>query len=413
MRTQIISFIDDLKSNKKLASFDEASTKQAVVLRLLSFLDWDIFDVAEVYPNYSINSSTVSYALRIKNSSKVFIEVKRVHKTLDSYQKELVDLSARDRVELAILTNGIAWWFYRASDSGSWKQQRFHSFDLLKHKPEKFVPDLIDLLSKNKVAKGESMRAAKALFQKKQQKLAADVLPEAWNHVLTQPNKIFVELLSDQAEKLCGNKLKAETVEKFIKKHKDRWLLKTNAGSVAEPYAAARVSDIVDLSEERRVENQPNGKTIMLDEPIFSTDPSPCDTDTSLYSTDTSLSGTDRFLLSTDTIKLAKSYMDKSITAFSFNGNTYRVQTWVEMLTTLSDYLASMNTKNFEKVLWISNDQKARFSRYSEQLRMPEEVKGTDIYVETKLNPEEVIRTCCQLIAEFGYCADDLQIDAA
>ena len=216
MRTQIISFIDDLKSNKKLATFDEASTKQAVVLRLLSFLGWDIFNVAEVYPNFSINSSKVSYALRIKNSSKVFIEVKRVHKTLDSYQKDLVDLSARDRVELAILTNGIAWWFYRASDSGNWKQQRFHSFDLLKHKPEKFVPDLIDLLSKNKVAKGESMSAARTLFQKKQQKLAADFLPEAWNHVLTQPNKIFIELLGDQAEKLCGNKLNAETVEKFI-----------------------------------------------------------------------------------------------------------------------------------------------------------------------------------------------------
>jgi len=413
MRKQIISFIDDLNANKKLATFDEASTKQAVVLRLLSFLDWDIFNVAEVYPDFSIKSSTVSYALRIRNSSKVFIEVKRVHKKLDSYQKELVNLAARGGVELAILTNGITWWFYRASDSGKRKQQRFYSVDLLKHKPEKFVPDLIDLLSKNKVAKGESMSAAKTLFQKKQQKLAADVLPEAWNRVLTQPNKILVGLLSEQAEKLCGAMLNAETIEKFIKKYKDRWLIETNVSSAAAPYAAARVSDILDLSEERRIENLPNGKTIMLDEPIFSTDTSPYDTDTSLYGTDTSLSGTDKLMLSTDTIKLAKSYMEKSITAFSFNGNRFKVQTWVEMLTTLSDYLASINSKNFEKVLWISNDQKARFSRYSEQLRMPEEVKGTDIYVETKMNPEEVIRTCCQLIAEFGYCTDDLQIEAA
>jgi hypothetical protein len=35
MRNQIESFIKDLKLNKKLASFDESSTKQAVVLRLL------------------------------------------------------------------------------------------------------------------------------------------------------------------------------------------------------------------------------------------------------------------------------------------------------------------------------------------------------------------------------------------
>ena len=123
MKKQIISFIDDLKSNKKLATFDEASTKQAIVLRLLSFLGWDIFNVEEVYPDFSTNSSNVSYALRINNSSKVFIEVKRVHKKLDSYQNDLVDLAARDGVDLAILTNGIIWWFYLASESGNWKEK--------------------------------------------------------------------------------------------------------------------------------------------------------------------------------------------------------------------------------------------------------------------------------------------------
>lgn len=105
--------------------------------------------------------------------------------------------------------------------------------------------------------------------------------------------------------------------------------------------------------------------------------------------------------------------MEKSIKAFSFHGNTYKVQTWVEMLTTLSDYFASTNKKDFEKVLWISNDQKARYSRYGDQLRIPEKVKRTDIYVETKLNPDEVVRTSCQLLAEFGYGKDDLYIEAS
>ena len=84
MEKQIVSFIDELKSNKKLSTFDEASTKQAVVLRLLSFLGWDIFDVEQVYPDYSSNTFNVSYALRIKNTNKVFIEVKRVHSSLIS-----------------------------------------------------------------------------------------------------------------------------------------------------------------------------------------------------------------------------------------------------------------------------------------------------------------------------------------
>ena len=397
MKKQITSFIDDLKSNKKVATFDEASTKQAVVLRLLSFLGWDIFNVEEVYPDFSTNSSNVSYALRIRNSSKVFIEVKRVHKKLDSYQEDLVNLAAREGVNLAILTNGITWWFYLVSASGNWNQKWFYSIDLLKQKPEKFVPNLIDLLTKDKVAKGQSLRAAKTLFQKKRQKVAADFLPEAWNQVLTQPNKIFVELLSEQTEKLCRYKLDSKTIETFIKKHKDKWLLNNKVSTVATPPDAAMEPEILDLRDEL---------PIMPATSLSSTD-------TSLSSNDildTSLSSID--ILSTATIKLAKSYMDKSIKAFGFNGNTYKVQTWVEMLTTLSDYLASTNEKDFEKVLWISNDQKARFSRYGEQLHIPVKVKRTDIYVETKMNPEEVVKTSCQLLAEFGYGKDDLDIEA-
>jgi hypothetical protein len=83
------------------------------------------------------------------------------------------------------------------------------------------------------------------------------------------------------------------------------------------------------------------------------------------------------------------------------------------MLTSLSNYFASTNKKEFEKVLWISNDQKARFSRYGDQLRIPERVKRTDIYVETQLNPDQVVKTTWQLLGEFGYSKDDLEIEAA
>jgi hypothetical protein len=411
MKEQIISFIDDLKSNKKLATFDEASTKQAVVLRLLSFLGWDIFNVEEVYPDFSTNSSNVSYALRIRNSSKVFIEVKRVHKKLDSYQKDLVDLAARDGVGLAILTNGLTWWFYLDSDSDNWEQKWFHSIDLLEQKPETIVSELIDLLTKNKVAKGQSMKTAKTFFQKKKQKLASDFLPEAWNHVLTQPNKIFVELLSEQTEKLCSYKLDAETVEKFIKKHRDKWLLKNKGSSGAAPRAVAMKPDKLNLHEE--LPKSPLKSLYSTDTSLSGTDTSYSGGDTILLSDDTSLSGTDTSESNTGVIRLAKSYKDKSIKSFSFNGNTYKVQDWVEMLTTLADYLASTNKKDFEKVLWISNDQKTRFSRYGDQLRMPEKIKRTDIFVETKMNPEEVVRTSCQLIAEFGYSIDDLDIEAS
>ena len=101
MQKQIQSFIKNLKSNKKLSSFDEASTKQAVVLRMLSFLGWDIFNVDEVYPDYAANSSHVSYALRIGEKNKIFVEVKRISEKLDNHQKKFVETASGEGADIA------------------------------------------------------------------------------------------------------------------------------------------------------------------------------------------------------------------------------------------------------------------------------------------------------------------------
>jgi len=375
MEKKIVSFINDLKSNKKLPAFDEASTKQAVVLRLLSFLGWDIFDVEQVYPDYSANSSNVSYALRIKNTNKVFIEVKRVHSKLDNHQKPLVNLASREGVNLAVLTNGTIWWFYLISANGNWQRKWFYSIDLIKQKPDAFVPNLMDLLSKTKVTKGQSLKAAKSLFQRKRQKLAANFLPEAWNQIISQPNKIFVELLSEQTEKLCRYKVDTKSIQKFLDKHMDKWLVKNVVGTGAAPPSATMATDILDLDDEL---SSVKPKVSRKKEPV----------------------------------EISQSFADLSIRSFRFNGNNYPVRAWDEVLPTLCDYFAATHTKNFEKVLWISDDQKTCFSRYSDQLRIPEKIKQTDIFVETKMTPDEVVKTAEKLLEEFGYDRNDLSIDA-
>ena len=170
MKKKITELIDELKTNKKLATFDEASTNQAVVLRLLSLIGCDIFNVAEVYPDFPVDPSSVSYALRIKDNSKVFIEVKRVHKSLDTHQKELVNLGMREGVNLAILTNGITWWFYLIEASGSWQQKWFYTIDIVKQKPDAFVAQLIDFLAKEKVVQGQSLKNCPNAFPGKKAK---------------------------------------------------------------------------------------------------------------------------------------------------------------------------------------------------------------------------------------------------
>ena len=386
MEKKIIAFIEELKSNKKLAGFDEASTKQAVVLRMLSFMGWDIFDVAQVYPNYSANSANVSYALRIRNTNKVFIEVKRVHSKLDNHQKSLVDLSSREGVNLAVLTNGIIWWFYLVSANGSWQRKWFYSIDLIKQKPDTFVPNLMNLLSKQKVAKGQSLKSAKSLFQKKRQKLARNFLPEAWNRIISQPNKIFVELMSDQTEKLCRYKVDSKSVQEFLEKHLDKWLLKNVARTGAAPPSASMSTDILELNYNLSSAQPKASGIIKPVKPKASRKIKPP--------------------------KISQSFADSSIRSFRFNGSKYSVRAWDEVLKTLCEFFVAAHAKDFEKVLWIADDQKTCFSRYWDQLRIPEKIKGTDIYVETKMTPDEVVHTAGKLLEEFGYNPNDLRIDA-
>ncbi len=385
MKNEIVTFIKDLKSNKKLNTFDEASTKQAVVLRLFSFLGWDIFNVDEVYPDYTVDSHSVTYALRSKNSNKIFIEVKRNHEKLDNYQKPLLSIASSENVDIAILTNGVLWWFYLPEAAGNSQDKWFSSVDLLKQKDNIIVPQLIDLLSKNKVAKGQALKAAKTLSQNKNQKIASDAIPEAWNKIISQPNMILVELLRESAEKICGWKIEAKLVEQFLEKQLDKWY----------------------------VTNSPKDSTIPPPKVIEITS---LDNKASLNASDVSSSNLNTSDVSEPQrkkpLKKPENYIDKEIKSYTFNGKTNSVRYWEELLTGLCNYFATIHSEDFEKVLWISGKDKTYFSRYSDQLRIPEMIEGSDIYVETKLDPDEIVKTSRSLINEFGYDPTELTITA-
>jgi len=241
---------------------------------------------------------------------------------------------------------------------------------LLKQKEDAIVSNLIDLLSRNKVVKGQALKAAKALNQNKKQKMASDVIPEAWNKIISQPNMIFVELLRESTEKICGCKVETKLVERFLEKHLDKWLITNRPATSLGP--PPKIIEIANL-EKKSVPN-------------FSVAPS------------------------RQSAPKKERYADKEIKSFTFNGKTNPVRYWEDVLTNLCDYFAATHSKDFEKVLWISGEDKTYFSRYSDQLRIPEKIKGTDIYVETKLAPDEIVKTAKSLIAEFGYDAEDLTI---
>ncbi len=367
LKKAILTFIRDLKTSRKLLTFDEASTKQAVVLRLLSLLGWDIFNVEEVAPDFSADGVTVSYALKIDRAVHLLLDVKRNPEDPDGLRKQLVALSTQESVGLCVYADGPVWNFYLTSARGGTQQKLCHAIDLLEQKPEEIAADLTAFLSREKVAAGAHIETAKTALQRQKRKRAAEVLPEAWNRLVAEPNKILVEILSEAAEKLCGFKAEPGAVEAFIHHHRGLWTLDKMAA---------------DPEPETHPEEEPD-----LPEPPKAADKS-----------------------SDIRTRKPESFADKTIDSFTFQGKHFPVKSWEHMLTTLCNQLAASHAQNFEKVLWMYDDQQPCFTRYSDQLRIPEKIKKTNIYVETKLSPNEIVKTVGDLITEFGYGHEDLVI---
>jgi hypothetical protein len=165
MEEQLKVFIDRLKTDRRIDTFDEAATKQAIVLRLLSLLGWDTFDIDEVTPEYSVGGRRVDYSLKINNLNKVFIEVKRIGIELEDHQEQLLNYSFQQGVKLAILTNGITWSFYLPLNEGSWEQRKFYTIDILQQDSEDVTSKFIDFLSKDNISSGRAIQNAESIYR--------------------------------------------------------------------------------------------------------------------------------------------------------------------------------------------------------------------------------------------------------
>ena len=232
MNGNIQEFIRQLKTNPKLITFDEAQTKQALILPLLQHLGWNPFNIDEVTPEFPVENRKIDFALRINNVSEFFIEVKKTSEDLERHQKQLLDYSFRAGVALAALTNGITWWFYLPTQKGEWQERKFYAIDIMQQESVDISSKFIDFLSKENVQKDIAFSNAEKLYKSKRKKdLLNKTLPEAWNKLVTEPDSFLVELLVETTEKLCGFKPDDEFVSKFFKENKNNLVILENVGN--------------------------------------------------------------------------------------------------------------------------------------------------------------------------------------
>ncbi|HLG30534.1 MAG TPA: hypothetical protein VI387_10015 [Candidatus Brocadiales bacterium] len=358
MKEQLLSFIENIRVDKRINSFDEAATKQGIILPLLSKLGWDVFNIDEVKPEQEAGGGNVDYALRLNNSNKVFIEVKRPSEDLENHQEQLLDYSFKKGVKLAILTNGLTWWFYLPLHEGSWHERKFYTIDMLQQEPDDIANKFIDFLSKENINNGKAVENAENIYKGQQkQNILRETLHKAWNKIINEPDELLLDLINDTTEKLCGYKADSELIEQFLSTNKSQFLLPD-----------IQLSKIPVKTVKRKASSVKPEAT--------------------------------------------EAYTGKSITCFYFRKKRYEVRYWYELLVELSSIIYSLHKNEFERVLELCGRKQPYFTRNKKEISNPVKISDSNIFVETHGNANALIKRCHKLLALFGYSRGDLRIEA-
>lgn len=198
---------------------DEATTKNGIVLRILSTLGWNTFGMGEVRPEFPSGSGKkVDFALVVKGKPKVFIEVKKVGTDLSSHQEQLTYYAFQQGVPLAVLTSGFVWEFFLPLLPEKWEDKKVISVDIREWDVPEASRMVASLLSKHLVLSGAAEEFAREQLKKTRRKVAiGESLPEAWKRLIERPDETLVDLLAEETESICGFKPDTPQVSKFLR----------------------------------------------------------------------------------------------------------------------------------------------------------------------------------------------------
>ncbi|MBN1831597.1 MAG: restriction endonuclease subunit R [Deltaproteobacteria bacterium] len=361
MEKNILEFIEEIQSDARYDSFDEAAVKQGIVLKLLSLLGWDPFDINQIKPEYVVEDGRVDFSLLHKNSSMVFIGVKKGTDALTEYQEELSDYAVQDEVPLVVLTDGIVWWFCLPLLEGSAEEKRIYAMNVNERKAEELAQSFDIFLSKENVQSGKAVKAAEEIHNaRKKLHLIRESLPKAWEKVLSEPEKWLHEILAQATNELCGYMPDEETTKKFIASQID-----------AKAAIAGILKQKVEAHPEQDKAIAPKSKKAAVKKDEFK---------------------------------------GKSIVSFSLKGKEHKVESWTGMLLKVCEIIAQENQDDFDTVLTLLGTNREYFSRNPYELLTCEKVPGTQIYVDVNLSPIGVVVLSHRVLSLFGYKEKDLSV---
>ena len=207
--------IDDIRNKLEEGLFtNEAAVSQGIVLRFLHALDWPIFNIQVVVPEYTVEKLRVDFALcPVSSKPLVFIEVKQVGK-IEGAEEQLFGYAYREGIPIAILTDGQIWQFFYPIGQGDYRERKVYELNLVEGDSEENAVPFDKYLNYESVRTRKSIKIIENDYKEKK---IENNLPEAWNKLVARGTTFGIDDLAETVENLCGYRPTDEQVLSFLK----------------------------------------------------------------------------------------------------------------------------------------------------------------------------------------------------
>lgn len=363
MSDPLVELILQAKRNKSLYATNEERTKQGIVRPCFARLEWDLEDLLEVDPEYTVGNGRVDYCLKRADEPLVFIEVKRAGEPLDLHQEQLLRYAFDRGVTLAALTDGMRWWLYLPTEPGSWEQRRFFTINFEEQESDDVATHLRNYLAKSNVFSGAALRAAQELHRDRaKERRIREAIPAAWRELCEQPDEQLINLLSDKVEGRCGHRPDPETVEEFI---------------------VGTVRDVQHPPTTPPPRPQPVAPRVGGGAPGKQTPGAPTQ------------------------------WTFQRPVAFSFCGQHFHASRFKDILLKLAEFFHDRDPARFwSRVSELQSSRgKSYYTRHPDGLQNPREIGRSGIYVETCFSGNDTRKRCFELLESFGHSKDELAVE--
>jgi hypothetical protein len=347
----LIEFIKKMQSDNRIGSLEEAAIKQSIVLKILSLLGWDPFNIDEIEPDYRVGTGKIDFLLKSDKTNKVFLNVKKDLTNSQKLLEQLFQFATQKEIKIAIVTNGLLWNFFLPLMDGSPEERQFYAIEVQKGEAETIAQGFSDFLLKKNVISGNALKTAENLYlNRKKAMLVNEYLPKAWQKIINEPEKWLTNIISKATKDLCGYEPDPETVKEFMLSE-----IKTKASvlKVQPPPIADKIKKI-----------------------------------------------------------MKKDIKGKSIKSFSFKGEKHDVHSWKAMVLKICEIMYNKHRDDFESILYISLEGRTCFSQNPHEFLECEKIAGTDIYLDLHLTVKDMLALCKEILLLFGYKEDELTIES-